>query len=313
MQSHLKNYSSIQNIALFLFLLLLPSEGMTAGKTIGVIMTENIAYYKEIHKTFAESLPAEDFGPGNAEIVLQSPNAESMSWTNAARKLVAVGADVIIAYGAPATLAALHETTDIPIIFAGVYDPLSVGIAGANTTGISSKEPIASLLKNFKSISNFASLGVVFSDSEKDSVMQANEVKQLEGGLGFRSVLFNVKKAEDSSKIANVDALLLTTGCATIYCVNKIISLARKVKIPTASTIDSGDNSGVILTISANPSEQGREAARLASRVMKGAKPSSLPMEWPKKIDMIINLKEATSLGLKIPFDLLTSATKVIK
>jgi putative ABC transport system substrate-binding protein len=188
-----------------------------------------------------------------------------------------------------------------------------VGIAGKNVTGISSKVPVASVIKNLKTISNFSSLGVVYSDTEKDTILQANDVKQLEGSLGFRSVRFNIKRLSDISRISNVDALFLTTSCAAMHCVNNILGLARKGKIPTATTIGGGENSGVILTISANPQEQGREAARLVARVVKGAKPSSLPVEQPKKIDLIINLKEATEMGLKIPFDLLTSATKVIK
>ena len=304
-------YSNI--LFLILFFLLFSFPVSAAEKTIGVLMTGSIPYYKEIQKTFAETLPAEGLGRGDVTVVLQSPNPEPMSWTNAARKLVAVGSDVIVCYGAPATLAVLHETSDIPVIFAGVYDPQSVGIAGKNVTGISSKVPVASVVKNLKTISNFSSLGVVYSDTEKDTILQANDVKQLEGSLGFRSVRFNIKRLSDISRISNVDALFLTTSCAAMHCVNNILGLARKGKIPTATTIGGGENSGVILTISANPQEQGREAARLVARVVKGAKPSSLPVEQPKKIDLIINLKEATEMGLKIPFDLLTSATKVIK
>ncbi len=173
--------------------------------------------------------------------------------------------------------------------------------------------PVASLIKNLKNISHFSKLGVVFNDSEKDTVLQANEVKQLEGGFGFRSTRFNIKKAADAAKIANVDALFLTTGCAAMHCVNNIIGLARKAKIPTASSIGGGEGSGVILTIAADPHEQGREAAKLVVKVIKGARPGSIPVEQPKKVDVIINLKEATEIGLKVPFDLLSSATKVIK
>jgi putative ABC transport system substrate-binding protein len=296
-----------------LFFLLFSFPASATEKTIGVLMTGNIPYYKEIQKAFAETLPAEGLGPGAVTVVLQSPNPEPMSWTNAARKLVAVGSEVIVCYGAPATLAVLHETSDIPVVFAGVYDPQSVGISGKNVTGVSSKVPVASILKNLKSISNFSSLGVVYSDTEKDTLLQANDVKQLEGSLGFRSVRFNIKRQSDISKISNVDALFLSTSCAAMHCVNNILGVARKEKIPTATTIGGGESSGIILTISANPQEQGREAARLVSRIIKGAKPSSLPVEQPKKIDMIINLKEATEMGLKVPFDLLTAATKVIK
>lgn len=302
------------NIVFLILMLLLFSFPVSAAeKTVGVLMTGSIPYYKDIHKAFTEALTAEGLGPASVTIVLQSPNPEPMSWSNAARKLVAVGSDVIVAYGAPATLSVLHETSDIPVIFAGVYDPQAVGIVGKNATGISSKVPVASVLKNLKSISNFSMLGVVYSDTEKDTLLQANDVKQLENSLGFRSMRFNIKRVEDITKIANVDALFLSTSCAAMHCVANVVGVARKAKIPTATTIGGGENSGIILTIAANPQEQGREAARLAARVIKGIKPSSLPVEQPKKIDLIINLKEATDMGLKVPFDLLTAATKVIK
>jgi putative ABC transport system substrate-binding protein len=284
-----------------------------AEKTIGVVMTGGIPYYKELHKAFTEGMASEGFGPARAEVVLQTPTPEAMSWVNAARKLVALGSDVIVAYGAPATLAVLHETSDIPVVFAGVYDPQALGISGKNTTGMSSKVPVATLIKNFKSISNFSTLGVVYSDTEKDTILQANEVKQIEGNFGFTSIKINFKKTEDVSKIKNVEALFLTTGCAAMHCVNNIIGVARKSKIPTATTIGGGDNSGVILTLAANPYEQGKEAAERVVKILKGAKPSSLPSEQPKKIDMIINIREATDMGLKIPFGLLSAATKVIK
>jgi putative ABC transport system substrate-binding protein len=285
-------------LLLLISLILAPSRAPGAEKMIGVIMTGNIPYYKEIQKTFAETLQAEGIGPGTAQVVVQSPAPEPMSWTNAARKLVAIGSDVIVSYGAPATLAVLNETSDIPVVFAGVFDPQAVGIAGRNVTGISSKVPLTSLIRNLKSIHNFRKLGVVFNDSEKDTVVQAREVKELESSFGFRSVRFNVKRAEDTGRIANVDALFLTTSCAAMHCVDNILSIAHREKIPTASTIGGEESKGVILTLAANPYEQGREAARLAVRLMKGAKPSSIPMASPRKIDMIVNLKEATYMGL---------------
>jgi putative ABC transport system substrate-binding protein len=313
----MKRLISLRRHALFAALLavfmIISSQAFAAEKMIGVIMTGNIPYYKEIQKTFAETLQSEGIGPGTAQIVVQSPSPESMSWTNAARKLVAIGSDVIVSYGAPATIAVLNETSDIPVVFAAVFDPKAVGISGKNVTGISSKVPITSVIRNFKSIDNFRKLGVVFNDAEKDTVVQAREVKELESSFGFRSVRFNVKRAEDTGRISNVDALFLTTSCAAMHCVDNILGIAHREKIPTASTIGGEESKGIILTIAANPYEQGREAAKLAAKLMKGAKPSSIPVESPRKVDMIVNLKEATYMGLKVPFDLLTSATKVIK
>ena len=302
-------------LAAFLsFIIILSAlQAFAAEKTVGVIMSGNIPYYRDIHRAFAETLESEGLGPGKVEIILQSPAAETMSWLNAARKLVAVGSDVIVAYGAPATLSVMNETSAVPVVFAGVYDPGALGIKGKNITGISSKISVAGLLKIFKSISNFSTLGVVYSENEKDTILQTNEVKSLEADSGFRSVKFNVRKPEDISKIANVEALLLTTGCTAMNCVNNIVGIARKAKMPTATTIGGGESSGIILTMAANPQEQGREAAKSVIKIIKGSKPSSLPVQSPKKINIIINLREATDIGLKIPFDILSSATRVIK
>lgn len=284
-----------------------------AQKTIGVIMTGNIQYYRDMHKGFTDTLAAEGFGPGGVEMIVQSPSPEPMSWTNAARKLVTVGSSVLVSYGAPATISVMNETSDIPIVFAGVHGTQALGMTAKNTTGVSSKVPVGGILRNLKSIVNFSTLGVVFNDSEKDTVAQANDVKKLEGTYGFKSMRFNIKKAADTAKIANVDALLLTTGCAPMNCVSNITGIARKSRIPTASVIAGGETSGIILTITANPYEQGREAAKIVARILKGAKPSSIPIETPKQIDLIVNLREATDMGIKVPFDLLTSATKVIR
>lgn len=290
-----------------------PVQARAEEKTVGIVMTGTISYYKEIHDAFSDELAAAGFPPGSVKVLRQNPNPDQMSWVNAVQKLITLGSDVIISYGAPATLVAVSEAGSIPVVFAGVYDPAGLGLAGKNATGVSSKVPIAGVLKNLKSITSFSKLGVVYNDAEKDTVLQANDVKQLEGGLGFTSVRINYKKAVDSAKITDIDALLLTTACTSMHCVNNITDIARQKKIPSAATISGGEGSGVILSIFPNPAEQGREAAKKAALVLKGTKASAIPVEQPKKIDMVINLKEATALGLKVPFDLLSAAARVIK
>ncbi len=282
-------------------------------KTIGVIMTGDIPYYKAVHKAFLQELAAQGLGPGKVNIVLQTPAPDTMAWTNAARKLIAVDSSVIVAYGAPAALAVINEGSSIPLVFAGVYDPVALGITGKNSTGISSKVPVAIAVKYLKGIANFSKLGIVFTDSEEDTVRQAGEVKNLEAPVGFQSVKFNIKKAGDAAKISNVDALLITTSCAAMQSVDNIIGVARKGNVATASIIGGAEEKGIILTLAADANEQGKEAALMVSKILGGTKASAIPLAFPKKIEMIINLKEASSIGLKIPFDILTSAAKVIK
>jgi len=301
-------------LSLFIFLAFFcGGSAKAAEKTIGVIMVPNIQYYEDIHKAFLETLSSEGITADKVEIIIQKPLPEPISLMNTARKFAAVGTNLIVTYGAPSALAAVSEQSDIPVVFAGVFDPHGVGISLKNSTGVSSKVSVSTLLKKLKSISNFTKLGVLYSDTEKDTVLQAEEAKKLEESLGFKSVMLNIKKAQDTSKITGVDALLVTTSCPTQYCINNIVDIARKANIPTATLTGSEEEKGVILTITANPQEQGREAAKLAVKLLKGAKASSLPVVEPGKVDMIINLREASIMGLKVPFDLLSSATKIIK
>ena len=282
-----------------------------AEKTIGVVLSADVPFYREIHKALTEELSKSGI---KAEILLQTPSPETVAWSNAVRKLIAVNVDAIVTYGAPVTIAAVSEPTNIPIVFAGVFDPEDIGVLRKkNATGVSSKVALAGLIKIFKEIANFQALGIVYNSAEKDTVDQAEEVEGLGGKFGYKAVKFNVRKIGDASRITDVDALFITTSCAAQQCAADVLGTARRHKLPTATAISGSEERGVVLTISADPHEQGREAADILIKIMSGKKPSELPIRPAKKVNMVINLKEATELGLKVPFDILSSATRVIK
>jgi putative ABC transport system substrate-binding protein len=283
------------------------APAMAAPKTIGIIMTGDIPYYKSIHQAFTGSMK----NKGDVKFVVQSPAPEPMSWTNAARKLVVIGSDMIVAYGAPATLTTMKESSSIPILFAGVYDPEAMRISGKNATGISSKVPMNELLKGLKSIKNFKNLGVVFNKAEKDTILQVKEIKAMEGSLGFKMKLFNAGIKDYAKNISGVDAILMTTSCSGMCGINDIISVARKQNLPTAATLSGGK--GMIYTISADPAEQGQVLAEMAAKVFGGEDPASIPFRKASRLQRIVNLKEASAVGVTVPGGLTGSATEVIK
>lgn len=300
----------LRKICVILFLItLLTSQALAAEKTIGVIMTGDTPYYKAIHKAFSEELKRKGI---KAEILVQTPSADTMAWVNAVRKVVAINVDVIVTYGTPATAAAVSETSDIPIVFSGVFDYEIIG-SKKNATGISSKVPLISIVKLLKDIKDFGRLGIIYNETEKDTVRQAAEIEGLGSKFSFQSVKFNVKKLGDAQRIKDIDALIMTTSCAVSQCIDNIVDISRRLKVPTATAISEGEEVGIILTVSANPEEQGKEAAEAVARVIAGEKPSNISFKSPKKVDMIINLKEATLIGIKVPLDILGSATRVIK
>ncbi len=287
-------------------------SAFSAEKKIGVILTGETKFYNEIHKSFMETLSLHGYGSGKVAVHLETPSPDPVSWSNAAKKLIAYEMEVIVSYGTPATLAVINETSDIPLVYAGVYDPDSAGIKGRNVTGISSKVPVITLLKNMKDIAPFKKLAVIFNDFEKDTLIQVQEIKSYEGQFGFESMRFNVKRPGDVTKVSGADAIFLTTSCTARHCIFNIREIARKNRIPSATVMGGGEES-IVLTLTADPSEQGRVAAEMVMRILKGDAPGNIQREVPRKIEFVINLKEANELGLKIPFDILTSATRVIK
>jgi len=294
-------------LVLLLTVIFMPLNAAFAGK-IGVMMTGDIPYYQHIHQAFVDSISKEGH-----EIVLQKPVPDPMSWTNTARKLTTIGSQVIVTYGVPATLTTMKVTSDIPIVFAGVYDPESMGLTGKNATGISSTVSVEMVLKKMNEISKLSNVAVILSKAEKDSILQAKIIKSSESSLGFTSTLISVTDKVEKSQISGVNAILVTTCSTGMMNIKDIIESGRNSRILTAAMIGGGENDGVILTVAANPEEQGKELAGMVSKVLGGASPSQIPFKNPTKVEIILNLKEAAAIGIDIPANIKSSATKVIE
>jgi len=292
------------------------APAMAADKTVGVIMSGNLGYYQDVHKAFVGALLKEGFDHRKVDTLLQMPSPDPMSWTNASRKLSVADVNVLVTYGAPAALAAIRETKSIPIVYAGVYDPAAVGVSARNMTGISSKVPMTSLLKYLKKLIPFTKLAIVYNELEPDSVRQAEELVQLESQYGFQTVKMTVKKSEDARKLVfagKADAVLISVSAVINESIDTVIRSAHSAKIPTISQTGGTAEHGVILSLAPSATEQGEVAGRLAVRILRGENPASIPAEVPKLVELVLNLKEAGALGIKVPFDLITDATKVIK
>lgn len=296
-------------LAVCVLFVFVPPRTVLAGDSIGVLMTGDIKYYQDIHVSFMESISSW----ADMDVIVQKPAPEAMAWANSARKLVTIGSKVIIVYGAPATLSVMKATSRVPIIFAGVYNPEAMKIMGKNATGISSTVSLEDVIEYLTKISNLKRLGVIFNKGEKDSILQVKETKKLEKKFGFKLVLIDTKKKGFTDKIGDVDAVLITSSANAMQGIDKIIAAARNYKVPTASIVGGGEEEGVIITVCANPKEQGQVLADLLMQILGGKNPKSMALKQPENIDICLNLNEAKNLGITVPGDMIDSATRVIK
>jgi putative tryptophan/tyrosine transport system substrate-binding protein len=243
-----------------------------------------------------------------------------------AAELVSLKVDLIVTSG-PASRAAKNATKTIPIVFAGVQDPVANGLVdslarpGGNVTGLSILAPelggkrLELLQEVVPKTTRVAFLwgggpGAPFSVKETQAAAQAL-------GLQFQSLEVRDLKDFDSAFEAitknRAQALLTNPGPVMNTHQARIIEFAAKNRLPAMYAGPESVDAGGLMSYSANPADQFRRAAVYVDKILKGAKPAELPVEQPKKIEFIINLKAAKQIGLTIPPNVLARADRVIK
>jgi putative tryptophan/tyrosine transport system substrate-binding protein len=288
-------------------------------------LTCDLPRYREAHRAFVKALVLKGYDQSNVEVITQTPNPDPISWANSIRKFNAIGADLIVTYGASATVAAMKEASDIPIVFADVYGPVEAGIAksmastGKNIAGISSKVPLVTLMKSAQELKQIRSLGVVYSSREEGSLVQLREARRLaaQSGATLHEVNLTAVTGTDAALAqlfsARVDCIYVTECTVGCRSFEKIVHRATELKIPVISQMPGAAHKGAVLSLEADPAEQGQVAADYAARVLGGKRPSQLPVATPRRVDLIVNLKMAKALELHVPFPVLSAATRVVK
>jgi len=300
--------------ALVIASLMSPAVGLSAEKRIGVIMAGDIPYYQELHQAFMARLGREGISARTA-VIVQKPYPDAISLSNAARKLIATDVDVIVVYGAPAAVSVLHEQTKIPMVYAAAYEPFMSGVKTRNSTGINIKLSISRLLRYLRELTQISALAVVYSGNEGDSLFQFREASKLAGQYGIKIEGVNLSRHQEAKAKLNglkVDAILVTGSSIAHMALPVISEFAREEKIPLASFLLSRDSHAVV-ALSTSPLEQGEKAAEKAIRILEGIAPEKIRVESAHDVELVFNLKEAVSMGWKMPMDLLTEATRLIK
>jgi len=277
---------------------------------VGALMpAKNVPYFMSVHEALVKELKA--LGTG-AEVILQKPAPSEMAWKNATRKLVVLGAKVIVAYGSETALAIITENANVPVVYTAAYDPTECGVTG-KVTGMEATIPMDSLIENLKKISHFSKLGIMYSSDEIASVKQMEAASALALKMGSDVIKID-SKDPGSAKLSGADAILFTSSAAVNdkQSLEGILSAAREKKIATASVLCATCQNGVLISLSANAEQQGKGAAEMVAAILKGKNPSDIPPNKNPQVETTVNLKEAKDLGFSIPFELLGTA-KVVK
>jgi len=248
-----------------------------------------------------------------------------------AAELVALKVDVIVtAGGTLAALAAKRATTTIPVVFAGVGDPVADGLVtslarpGGNLTGLSLVlqlvDKLLELLKQaVPEVSRVALLlkpDAAPDRTIKDYLQAAEAAAQ---ALGVRLQVVEARGPEDFdrafSDMARARAGALAVLATPVFnsARRPLVDLAAKNRLPTVFSLSDYVDAGGLISYGPDRRDLFRRVATYVDRILKGAKPGDLPVEQPTKFELVINLKTAKALGLTIPQSVLARADRVIE
>jgi putative ABC transport system substrate-binding protein len=249
-----------------------------------------------------------------------------------ADELVVLKVDIILtAGGTLAALAAKRATTNLPIVFAFVGDPIAEGLVaslarpGGNVTGFSNvtNDLVGKWLELIKQVAPGASVVAVL--LKPDSMPEhAKEVRLKEAAASARAlgVQLQVVEARGPADFDRAFSNISAKGAGALVVLStpafdnepqRIAELAAKNRLPAVYASRSYVDSGGLMSYGPSFTDLYRRAATYVDKILKGAKPTDLPVEQPTKFEFIINRKVANALGLTVPTLLLAQADEVIE
>jgi len=246
-----------------------------------------------------------------------------------AADLVRRNVDVIMTDGGtPGAIVVRNATKTIPVVFVAVADPVGSGIVaslarpGGNVTGISNQSPEVSVksLALLKEIVPSArriavllnptnsSLPPMISELQAAAKTLRLEITFVNAGTSaeFEKAFAEIARGRPAGLVILADPLFNSEA-------GRLTTLAAKYRLPTMGTINTVPESGGLMSYGANRPDLIRRGAIQVDKILKGAKPADLPVEQPTKFELILNMRTAKDLGLKVPNSILVQATKVIE
>lgn len=264
----------------------------------------------------------------NAAVEFRDGRGDYGLLSEMAADLVSRGVVVIVAGGPPAARAARAATTTIPIVFVIGADPVAAGLVdtiarpGGNMTGFTTiTAPLGQkrLELLLELVPKARGLAILINPSNRDSMADIAPAEAAARAYGIELRRWNAANAAEISAAfgslaeQRADALLVGSDPNFTGQRDQIVALAARHRIPAVYPFREFTASGGLISYGASLADTYRQAGEYVGRILKGTKPADLPVVQPTTFEVIINLKTAKALGLKVPQSLLARADEVIE
>jgi putative ABC transport system substrate-binding protein len=283
---------------------------------------------EEMMKAFRLGLRDLGYAEGRDLVIeRRSANGSYELLPQLAAELVRTNVRAIVVDGTPATQAAKHATATIPIIMVMVSDPVGAGLVsniahpGGNITGLSlmTTDLSAKRLQLLKeTVPGLVRIAVLWNP---DTAFHQNVVEEFRLASPSLSIELTFMRARTLEDFKPAFSLAQRARAQVLYVIDDgfffanratLLKLASKARLPLVYAAREMTNSGALMFYGADFVDLTRRSAGYVDKILKGANPADLPIEQPTKFELVINLKTANTLGIKIPKSVLLSADEVI-
>jgi putative tryptophan/tyrosine transport system substrate-binding protein len=296
---------------------------------IGFLSSTSPDTYAPFLSAFYQGLNESGYLPGRS-VAIEFRWAEGQydRLPRLAAELVQRHVGVLCAISTPAAIAAEKATSTIPIVFFIGGDPVKFGLVaglnrpGGNATGVNviATELEAKRLGLLRELMPAATTAAVLLNPQNPNAeTQLNDVEQAGRAAGWQIQVLNASTERDleaaftSLSRRRTDALVITGDTFFATQRNQLVTLAARHAIPAIYQRREYAQAGGLITYGTNFSDMFRQTGSYAGRILKGAKPTDLPIIQPTRFELVINRKTAKILGLQIPDKLLAVADEVIE
>jgi putative tryptophan/tyrosine transport system substrate-binding protein len=237
--------------------------------------------------------------------------------------------DILVVWSTIASVAAKKVTQSVPIVFLSVGVPVEIGLVaslgrpGGNMTGVTfeaATETYGLRLQMLKEIlPNIKKVAILKAKGDPNVVHAVSALEKAAPSFGVELAQFEAKSSADLPALfeeieqSKTDGLISIAGAFTLLNSKQIALLTQQHRLPSCHGFRDTVVSGGLISLGPDMVEMAIEGANYVDKILRGAKPADLPVEQPTKMEVVINLKTAKTLGLDIPATILGRADEVIE
>lgn len=254
----------------------------------------------------------------------QSAQGSSANAAQIAKQFAANKPDVIVAIATPSAQAVAASTKTIPLVFAGITDPIAAKLiksfspTGTNITGVSDHQEIAPQIEFMqKIVPNLKSVGYIYSPGEINSTIVLKELESLLAKQNIKIVAVPAQRTADIPTAAKtlkgkVDLIYTTTDNNVVSAYESLVKIANESKIPLLASFPDAVERGAVAAFGMSYYDVGRQSGKLVIRILNGENPGDITPETGQENHLVLNLEAADRQGVTLSDTLIQSAYKVI-